>query len=43
MINHVNLAIYLLDRYAMHLIPEVRQALWKRDHYLIQSIQNWTK
>ena len=30
-----NFAIYVLDDYAVHLIPEVRQALWKRGYILV--------
>ena len=35
MFSHQNFAIYVLDDYAVHLMPEVRQALWKRGYILV--------
>ena len=33
--SHSNFAIYVLDDYAVHLIPEVRKALWNRGYVLL--------
>lgn len=33
--SHSNYAIYVLDDYAVHLMPEVRQALWNRGYILV--------
>ena len=33
--SHANFAIYVLDDYAVHLMPEVRQALWNRGYILV--------
>ena len=30
MLTHQKYAIYILDDYVVHLLPELRQALWKR-------------
>ena len=33
--SHANFAIDVLDDYAVHLMPEVRQALWRRGSILV--------
>ena len=33
--SHANFAIYVLDNYAVHLMPEVRKALWDRGYILV--------
>ena len=33
--SHANFAIYVLDDYAVHLMPEVRKALWDRGYVLV--------
>ena len=34
-LSHANFAIYVLDDYAVHLMPEVRQAFWNRGYILV--------
>ena len=33
--SHANFAIYVLDDYAVPLMPEVRQTLWNREYILL--------
>ena len=33
--SHSNIAIYVLDNYTVHLMPEVRQTLWDRGYILL--------
>ena len=33
--SHANFAIYVLDDYAVHLMPEVRHTLWNRGYILV--------
>lgn len=33
--SYANFAIYVLDDYAVHLMPEVRKALWSRGYILV--------
>ena len=33
--SHASFVIYVLDDYAVHLMPEVRQALWNRGYILV--------
>ena len=33
--SHANFAIYVLDDYAVHLMLEVKQALWNRGYILV--------
>ena len=33
--SHANFATYMLDDYAVHQMPEERQALWNREYILI--------
>uniref|UniRef100_A0A0L8FW60 Uncharacterized protein n=1 Tax=Octopus bimaculoides TaxID=37653 RepID=A0A0L8FW60_OCTBM len=35
MFSHANFAIYMLNDYMVHLMPEVRNALWKRGYVLV--------
>ena len=34
-LSHANFAIYVLDDYAVHLMPEVRQGFWNRGYILV--------
>ena len=40
MFTHANFAIYVLDDYTVHLMPEVRNTLWKRGCILVINGEN---
>ena len=33
--SHIGYAIYDLDDYSVHLMPDVRKALWEREYILV--------